>query len=530
MVDVTYRLSGPWGAGKGANLLPSEVDNNFWAIAQAIVDLESNPAQPVGIESISMSGTQMTIYLTDGSVMGPFTIPVLAFSWRGEWMPSTSYAELDVFSKADTGIFLTLLAHTSGAEFDPDIAVGTPPAPALQKLFGATDGTLAGLGDVQITSPTANQLLQFNGSYWINADLGAGPDGVISISAGTGIAASPNPIIESGTVSLAPVSDKNFLANTSGASAAPIPHSLTQFLDAVASFNRGSVLVRDSTGWTALAAGTAGQYLKTNGAGADASWGSPAGSGTVISVSAGPGLTTGGGSPITSAGTISIAAIANASLLANVSGSTAAPLGTTLSALIDQAISATQGSILYRGGSAWVALPPGSAGQVLTAQGAGASPTWSAAGGGSIPAGTNGDQIVYVSGAWSAQRPKYVVACYVPGLSTANQNLLFHRFSKAVTIPANAGAYLGHTSEAASSATATGSRVYTLAKAISPSPTTFSDVGTLTFAAGAAVATFATTGGAAVTFAQGDILRLRAPGTVDATLADVHMTLVGYET
>jgi hypothetical protein len=529
MVDITYRLTGPWGPGKGSNLQPSEVDNNFWAIAQAIVDLETNPAVPVGIESITMSGSLMTIYLTDGSTMGPFPIPVLTFSWRGEWQPTTSYAELDVFSKADTGIFLVLLAHTSGSTFDPDIAVGTPPAPALQKLFGATDGTLAGLGDVEITTPVSGQLLQFNGSYWVNADLGAGPDGVISISAGSGLAASPNPIIESGTIGLAPINDKYLLANTLGSAAAPLPNTLTQYLDAAASSARGSVLVRNATLWTALAPGTAGQYLKTGGSGADAAWDSPAGSGTVISVSAGPGLTT-GGSPITSSGTVSIAAITDKYLLANVSGSSAAPVGTSLSALIDSAISSTRGSILYRGGSAWVALAPGAAGQVLTAHGAGTDPSWTAAGGGSIPAGAENDQIVYVSGAWTAQRPRYVVACYVPGLMTASQNLLHHRFSKAVTIPANAGAYLGHASEAAGSVTATGLTVVTLAKAISPSPTSFSDVGTITFAAGAAVGTFATSGGAAVTFAQGDILRVRGPGTPDATLADFMMTLVGFET
>src|SRR5262245_65662076 len=135
-MDITYRLSGPWGPGLGTNLQPSQVDYNFWNIAQAIVDLETNPAVPVGIENITMSGSQMTITLTDGSVMGPFLIPVLTFSWRGEWQPNTSYGVLDVFTKSDTGIFLTLLAHTSGDEFDPNIMVGDPPAAALQKLFG----------------------------------------------------------------------------------------------------------------------------------------------------------------------------------------------------------------------------------------------------------------------------------------------------------------------------------------------------------------------------------------------------------
>ena len=613
MVDITYRLSGPWGGGKGANLQPSEVDNNFWAIAQALVDLESNPAQPVGIESITMSGTQMTIHLTDGSTMGPFLIPVLAFSWRGEWQPSTSYAELDVFTVSDTGVFLVLLAHTSGATFDPAITAGDPPAPALQQLFGATDGTLSGLSDVTITDPTSGQLLQYSGTEWTNVDLGAFEEGVISVAAGTGLAAAPDPIIASGTMSLAPVSDKNFLANTSGASAAPVPHSLTQFLDAVASFNRGSVLVRNSTGWTALGAGTAGQFLKTNGAGADASWDSPTGSGSVTSVSGGTGIAT-SPAPITGTGTVSLAAIADARLLANVSGGSAAPVATALSALIDYSISTTQGSILYRSGSAWVALAPGTSGYFLASGGAAANPSWTVApttpgavpnqriisnisGSSAVPSANTLDQIldailssarssiiyrgssgwvalapgtagqvlstgtsssnpswitvgttldglsdvtvtspqtydalVYgvTAGQWTRTRPRYVIGCYTPGTMTADQDLLFHRTSKAITIPANFGAYLGHSSAAGGSAVATNSTVVTLAKALAASPTTFSNVGSITVAAGSANGTWSTQ--AAITFATGDVLRVRGPATPDPNLADFHMTLVAFET
>ena len=51
-------------------------------------------------------------------------------------------------------------------------------------------------------------------------------------------------------------------------------------------------------------------------------------------------------------------------------------------------ISSTQGSILYRGSTSWVALAAGTAGQVLTTNGAGANPSWetpSGGGGGSTP-------------------------------------------------------------------------------------------------------------------------------------------------
>jgi hypothetical protein len=54
---------------------------------------------------------------------------------------------------------------------------------------------------------------------------------------------------------------------------------------------------------------------------------------------------------------------------------------TTLSSAIDTEFSSTQGSILYRNASAWVALPPGTSGQLLSTGGPAANPSWATAGG-----------------------------------------------------------------------------------------------------------------------------------------------------
>lgn len=48
----------------------------------------------------------------------------------------------------------------------------------------------------------------------------------------------------------------------------------------------------------------------------------------------------------------------------------------SLSDLLDAVFSNTQGSVLYRGSSAWAALAPGTSGQFLKTQGAGANPVW----------------------------------------------------------------------------------------------------------------------------------------------------------
>jgi hypothetical protein len=147
-----------------------------------------------------------------------------------------------------------------------------------------------------------------------------------------------------------------------------------------------------------------------------------------------------------------------------------------------------------------------------------------------LPAGTPHDQLVYVSGVWSAQRPRYIVSCLVPGVPAASQLLLLQRFSKGITIPANFGAYLGHASMARGTINATASTAIDVGKASNAVPGTWSSVGTITIAAGAMVATFASSGGTAITFAQGDSIRLVAPATPDATFADLAATLVGYET
>jgi hypothetical protein len=77
---------------------------------------------------------------------------------------------------------------------------------------------------------------------------------------------------------------------------------------------------------------------------------------------------------------LGLSAIADNRVLANVSGSSAVPTATSMSTLLDETIGSTQGQILYRNSTVWTPLAPGTAGQVLTTGGAGANPSWAAAG------------------------------------------------------------------------------------------------------------------------------------------------------
>src|SRR6185503_4753752 len=328
-MDVTFRTLGPWGPGLGRNLHPAEIDNNFWNLGQAIVALQNDPTQPNGIASISVSGTQMTIYLHDGSVMGPFTLPVLVFRWRGEWTPDTSYSVLDVFTVQNVGIFMVLIAHISGTEFDPNLLVppeGTVEARAYQQLFGSTDAALSTLTDVLIEGELAtNDVLLWDEALglWTNKALGtiAEQNADFVYITGGYITGLPVPVaasdaatrayvdtaVSSGSVGTIP--SLAMLANTSIAASTASGVSLSNYLDAaLLTAARGTLLYRGASGWIALAPGTSGQFLRTGGSGADPTW--AVGSSGVTSITAGTGLATApGGTPITAAGTIALASV-----------------------------------------------------------------------------------------------------------------------------------------------------------------------------------------------------------------------------
>lgn len=106
----------------------------------------------------------------------------------------------------------------------------------------------------------------------------------------------------------------------------------------------------------------------------------------------------------------------------------------------------------------------------------------------------------------------YDVPTFYPGIPTASAVLYRGKVARAVVAPANfAGAQFTGT------ANATASTVFDVQKnAVS--------CGSCTIAPGTLTPTFATTGGAVVNFAAGDVLAVIAPATPDVTLADPAIT------
>ena len=107
---------------------------------------------------------------------------------------------------------------------------------------------------------------------------------------------------------------------------------------------------------------------------------------------------------------------------------------------------------------------------------------------------------------------------YLIGKPANSAKYLRYTMTRALTFPAN---FAG--SAATASATATASTTMDIQK-------NGVSCGTITFALGAAVATFVSSGGAAVSFAAGDILGIVAQASQDATLADIAVSLVANPT
>lgn len=126
VASLTYRTADNtrWGGGQGSDLLAATIDLNFWTLAQAIAQLESDQSITVSIDYITVTGNQMYVTLTNHAVLGPFTLPTAEWSPRGNWAPTTAYAPFDVVSE-NGSLYLVTTAHTSAATFNVNATNGT---------------------------------------------------------------------------------------------------------------------------------------------------------------------------------------------------------------------------------------------------------------------------------------------------------------------------------------------------------------------------------------------------------------------
>jgi hypothetical protein len=191
------------------------------------------------------------------------------------------------------------------------------------------------------------------------------------------------------------------------------------------------------------------------------------------------------------------------------------------------------------GGTKGLVPAPGAgdaaAGKFLGAGGTFTLPTLGGTSDSAITSAADNDILVYISGSpghWTNKRPLYGIAISAPQITayTASQVLGHHDFACGVTIPANFGAYLGRQARAGGSAVAAASTIISVEKAAAATPNTFSQVGTITIAAGTVTPTFASSGGTTIVFAANDRVRFVAPATPDTTFVGFYCTIPGYQT
>jgi len=78
---------------------------------------------------------------------------------------------------------------------------------------------------------------------------------------------------------LANLANGKIIGRSTVGTGVPEALSLSQVLDLIGSAAQGDILYRDSSAWARLAAGTSGNFLKTQGAGANPTWALPAAGG-----------------------------------------------------------------------------------------------------------------------------------------------------------------------------------------------------------------------------------------------------------
>jgi hypothetical protein len=121
---IIYRTAGPWGAGKGANLVAAEVDGNFYDINNRLTVTEDTLPTLVSIDHFAVSGNAFYIYMTDGTIQGPFALPVTTWNFRGTWRPNTNYMVNDVIDY-NGAVYMVLFSHISATTFDPGATDGS---------------------------------------------------------------------------------------------------------------------------------------------------------------------------------------------------------------------------------------------------------------------------------------------------------------------------------------------------------------------------------------------------------------------
>lgn len=206
------------------------------------------------------------------------------------------------FNNQATNLVFASPNGSTGAPSFRSLAVNDIPTLTAAKLPNA--GVMT--GDVTTTFPAVTIGANAITTTKINNAAVTGTKIASATITGANIAA--NTVANSNLVDF-PAS--TLLANLTAGVAAPSHATVNQILDYTFGTARGTLIFRSVAGWASLTPGSTGEFLKTNGAGANPQWAAVPGAagGTVQSVTCGAGLT---GGTFTVTGTCALSNVTSA--------------------------------------------------------------------------------------------------------------------------------------------------------------------------------------------------------------------------
>ena len=172
-MTIVYRTAGAWGAGKGADLTPAEVDSNFRDLFLRALTLQTATYRPSPPQTLTLDSDGVIDITLENANSFSIRPPFVPFNWRGMWQPSTFYARWDVVGIEADGVYLVEEDHTSDVAFDPDADLATDGVSATYALMLSYVEPPADSGDhdsspyhggIETTSFTGNYQPFFNAS------------------------------------------------------------------------------------------------------------------------------------------------------------------------------------------------------------------------------------------------------------------------------------------------------------------------------------------------------------------------------